>query len=123
MSGPLDELRLALASILLRCGVPSSNEHTGIGMIRHDTETGLDALKQLEELFETVQAEADVLSGRACAEGLAHGRGPCGACCNCLRTRLTKALRLVEGLHLALDLERRDYAGSDLHKRVIEVLT
>jgi len=34
------------------------------------------------------EIEADVLSGRSCAEEQADGNGPCGACQNCLRARI-----------------------------------
>ena len=36
------------------------------------------------------RAEADVLSGRACIEAVAFGRGPCGACANCYRAEIER---------------------------------
>jgi hypothetical protein len=38
---------------------------------------------------ERLQAEIDVINGKACAEEQARGDGPCGICRTCLRGRLT----------------------------------
>jgi len=39
-------------------------------------------------ILQVLEAEADVLSGRACAEEQEAGKGPCGACVRCLRARI-----------------------------------
>jgi hypothetical protein len=67
-----------------------------------------------------IKAEADVLSGRACQEERRKGAGPCGVCKICLQAKINRLRAFVEALHNAL--QQRDYADSDLCKRIVEEL-